>query len=55
MNAAVAKLRELETRGDSRAYLQLAGLVDRLKIQTLALRNRIAPILSDRLPRWGRG
>ena len=32
-----------------------AGLVDRLKIQTLALRNRIAPILTDRLPRWGRG
>jgi mono/diheme cytochrome c family protein len=37
-----------------RALLR-AGLVDRLKIQTLALRNRIAPILSDRLPRWGRG
>jgi mono/diheme cytochrome c family protein len=32
-----------------------AGLVDRLKVQTLDLRNRIAPILSDRLPRWGRG
>jgi mono/diheme cytochrome c family protein len=31
------------------------GLVDRLKIQTLDLRNRIAPILSDRVPRWGRG
>jgi hypothetical protein len=31
------------------------GLVDRLKVQTLGLRNRIAPILSDRLPRWGRG
>jgi mono/diheme cytochrome c family protein len=37
-----------------RALLR-AGLVDRLKIQTLALRNRIAPILTDRLPRWGRG
>ena len=33
MNAAVAKLRELETRGDSRTYLQLAGLVDRLELK----------------------
>jgi mono/diheme cytochrome c family protein len=32
-----------------------AGLIDRLKIQTLQLRNRIAPILPDRVPRWGRG
>ena len=32
-----------------------SGLVDRLKLQTLDLRNRIAPILRDRLPRWGRG
>jgi hypothetical protein len=31
------------------------GLIDRLKIQTLQLRNRIAPILPDRVPRWGRG
>jgi processive rubber oxygenase RoxA-like protein len=31
------------------------GFIDRLKIQTLQLRNRIAPILSDRVPRWGRG
>jgi hypothetical protein len=31
------------------------GLIDRLKVQTLDLRNRIEPILSDRLPRWGRG
>jgi mono/diheme cytochrome c family protein len=31
------------------------GLIDRLKGQTLDLRNRIAPILSDSLPRWGRG
>ena len=37
-----------------RALLE-AGLVDRLKTQTLALRNRIAPILSDSTPRWGRG
>lgn len=32
-----------------------AGLVDRLKIQTLNLRNRIAPILAEGVPRWGRG
>lgn len=31
------------------------GLVDRLKAQTLELRNRIAPILGDQVPRWGRG
>ena len=37
-----------------RALLR-AGLVDRLKIQTLNLRNRIAPILADGVPRWGRG
>jgi hypothetical protein len=32
-----------------------AGLIDRLKLQTLDLRNRIAPILADRIPRWGLG
>jgi mono/diheme cytochrome c family protein len=31
------------------------GLIDRLKLQTLGLRNRIAPILDERVPRWGRG
>ena len=31
------------------------GLVDRLKVQTLELRNRIAPILGNVVPRWGRG
>jgi len=31
------------------------GLIDRLKVQTLELRNRISPILGDRVPRWGRG
>jgi RoxA-like, cytochrome c-like len=31
------------------------GLIDRLKLQTLALRNRMAPALSPTLPRWGRG
>ena len=39
-----------------RALLR-AGLIDRLKVQTLQLRNRIAPILptGDEGPRWGRG
>jgi mono/diheme cytochrome c family protein len=37
-----------------RALLRV-GLVDRLKIQTLGLRNRIAPILAAEVPRWGRG
>ena len=32
-----------------------AGLVDRLKLATLDLKNRISPILGDRVPRWGRG
>lgn len=31
------------------------GLIDRLKLQTLNLRNRMAPILDPTLPRWGRG
>jgi hypothetical protein len=37
-----------------RALLRL-GLVDRLKITVLNLRNRIAPALASDLPRWGRG
>jgi hypothetical protein len=31
------------------------GLVDRLKLVTLNLHNRIAPILGNEVPRWGRG
>jgi hypothetical protein len=31
------------------------GLMDRLKLQTLELKNRIDPILGDEVPRWGRG
>ena len=31
------------------------GFVDRLKLQTLNLHNRIAPLLGDAVPRWGRG
>ena len=37
-----------------RTLLRL-GLIDRLKVQTLELRNRISPILGARVPRWGRG
>ena len=37
-----------------RALLRV-GLIDRLKLTTLDLSNRIAPILDARLPRWGRG
>ena len=32
-----------------------AGLIDRLKLQTLALSNRMAPALAPSLPSWGRG
>jgi hypothetical protein len=31
------------------------GLIDRLKLQVLNLRNRIEPVLGDRVPGWGRG
>ena len=31
------------------------GLIDRLKLQTLALRNRMAPALAPSVPIWGRG
>ncbi len=37
-----------------RALLR-TGLIDRLKLQTLDLRNRIQPILVPGVPRWGRG
>jgi hypothetical protein len=37
-----------------RALLRF-GLVDRLKLQTLDLRNRIAPLVEEGVPRWGRG
>jgi cytochrome c5 len=32
-----------------------AGLIDRLKLQTLSLRNRMAPALGPGVPPWGRG
>jgi mono/diheme cytochrome c family protein len=37
-----------------RALLRF-GLVDRLKLQTLNLRNRISPLLGNAVPRWGQG
>src|SRR5438105_12911055 len=40
---------------DALPIFRFGGLVDRVKLQTLALRNRIAPILEDRVPKWGRG
>ena len=46
---------ERRARRSSSALLLRAGLIDRLKLQTLDLRNRIAPILGERVPRWGRG
>jgi hypothetical protein len=36
-------------------FLLRTGLMDRLKLQTLDLKNRIDPILRDDVPRWGRG
>jgi processive rubber oxygenase RoxA-like protein len=48
----------LPSRGGPSLFERLllrAGLVDRLKIVTLNLRNRIARILGDDVPRWGRG
>jgi len=46
-----------KTGGPSRfeRLLLRFGLIDRLKLQTLALRNRMAPILGEAVPRWGRG
>ena len=31
------------------------GFVERLKVTTLNLRNRIAPVMADSVPKWGRG
>ena len=31
------------------------GFINQLKVTTLDLHNRIAPVFSERLPRWGRG
>jgi mono/diheme cytochrome c family protein len=37
-----------------RALMRL-GFIDRLKVETLQLRNRISPLLNEKVPRWGRG
>jgi mono/diheme cytochrome c family protein len=57
MTTDAVRGRLTDTGGSSlfqRALLRL-GLVDRLKLQTLELRNRIGPMLGDAVPRWGRG
>jgi hypothetical protein len=57
--AAPAILGRLEQNGVDislfERMLYQFGLVARLKQQTLQLRNRIAPLLDGRVPRWGRG
>jgi processive rubber oxygenase RoxA-like protein len=48
----------LSDRGGSSLFQRMLlrlGFIDRLKVQTLELRNRIAPILGDAVPRWGSG
>jgi hypothetical protein len=46
---------ESDGPGAMERLLYRLGVVDRLKVQTLGLRNRIAPILGDAVPRWGPG
>jgi mono/diheme cytochrome c family protein len=54
--SVAGRFRELGGRTSlSERLLMRAGLMDRLKLQTLDLQNRIAPILAPDLPRWGRG
>lgn len=57
LTADAVRGRYPERGGPSRfeRLLMRTGLIDRLKLQTLNLRNRMAPILSPTLPRWGRG
>ena len=56
MNAVVAKLRELEDPRDGRAYLRLAGLVDRLELKEgytgehTAAVSRLAVAIASELP-----
>ena len=48
----------LPAEGGPAAFERLllrVGLMDRLKLQTLDLYNRIQPLLGDAVPRWGRG
>ncbi|MQA30840.1 MAG: cytochrome c [Luteitalea sp.] len=56
-DTVLGRAREMDGDGPSlfeRLLLRL-GLVNRLKIQVLDQRNRIEPVLGDRVPRWGRG
>jgi mono/diheme cytochrome c family protein len=54
--SVAGRFREMGGRsGLSERLLMRAGLMDRLKLQTLDLRNRIVPILAHDIPRWGRG
>ncbi len=57
MTAETVRGRLPDTGGPStfERLLLRAGFIDRLKLQTLDLRNRISPLLDDAVPRWGRG
>ena len=57
LTADAIRARLPESGGVSRFERGLlrAGLIDRLKLQTLDLRNRLEPLLNDTVPRWGRG
>lgn len=57
LTADAVRGRYPEHGGPSRfeRVLMRTGLIDRLKLQTLNLRNRMTPILATSLPRWGRG
>ena len=51
------RTREMDGGGPAlfERLLLRVGLLDRLRDQVLDLQSRIAPVLSDRVPRWGRG
>jgi hypothetical protein len=57
MTAATVRSRLPDPGGPSlfERLLLRVGFIDRLKLQTLDLRNRIEPLLGDAVPRWGRG
>ena len=57
MTAETVRGRLPDTGGPStfERLLLRAGFIDRLKLQTLDLRNRISPLLDEAVPRWGRG
>ena len=55
--SVLARAREMGDGGPSlfERLLLRVGLLDRLKTQVIDLQSRIAPVLGDRVPRWGRG